>query len=113
MTDFAFRFYGVSPREWTYGYPVYSVTFAAEPAGRAGLEADFGAAMRASDSGVEVAMAWQWDGRSALITFDERVPDAKALFTDVRAALLAMHGVAPLEEVIFLNAECASDDPWE
>ncbi len=107
---FPFRFYGAHPADWEAAPPAYAVTFAARPDSHqaARLEHAFVQAIRLA--GITGGPLWVWDGATALVILDERVPDWGQFFDDIALVLRALHVHAAIAQVIFLHALLTGDD---
>jgi Flp pilus assembly protein TadD len=113
--SYPFRFYGVSPGAWAEGanmHHVYRVCFRDAPS--ADTKARIATAVAQPWKYIEDdGSTWLWSGRFAQLNLGERRSNARAFFEEVQAFMTAIHEVAPLEEVVALNAEWLSEEPWE
>ena len=120
-----FLFYGVAPLQWAEGANcghVYVLCFESAPPASARSKLEKAFVRAAGDSMDTQCGPWQWKGAWALMCVGEKRPfddddyfDYYEFFAEIGKALLAVHAVAALREVINLNAQTKSrsPSPWE
>jgi hypothetical protein len=130
---FPFFFYGRRPADWAEGANcghAYKIKFQSPPDEATRAQAHAAFAKSAEGTQVDTSCGpWKWEGEWALVILgeqhvhaddDEREEDEDsgtdwgAFFADVAHAFEAVHKVAPLAEVVSLNARATSKgDEWE
>jgi hypothetical protein len=120
---FPFLFYGHHPEEWAEGH-AYKVRFVTAPDEAARQAAIAALAKAAERTQIDLGpSSWKWDGAWASVAFyegpagDDEEWDGKTdygqLFRDISRAFESVHAVAPLAEVISMNARAYSGtDAW-
>ncbi|MBN9163843.1 MAG: hypothetical protein J0I07_22940 [Myxococcales bacterium] len=119
---FPFRFYGIRPADWAPGSNMgheYRLRFREAPdaATRETIAKAVAQPWELIDDGY--GCTWRWSGPFVQITLGERqVDEIDGFFIEVADMMKAIHAVAPLDEVVALNAQRLSsttpeDEAWE
>lgn len=103
-----FRFYGAEPSEWEGDVCSYEVRFRAAPSEpeRVAIARAFESALSRTDVDAR-SYPIRWVEDWALFTVENRSRDLHLdhglFFEDVRGAFLAVHGAAPIEEIVLIE----------
>lgn len=109
---YPFRFYGHRPRAWRAspgGEHFFRLRFEQPPAPEQRTELATTLAATRLDA---ARGPWLWAGPWALFAVGEE-DDPDLFFDDVEDLLLRLHDIAPLSEVVYVDAETPSDSEWE
>ncbi len=107
---FPFLFYGARAGDYSDGFS-YELRFqkTLDKKTRTALAVAFEAAL--AERGGTWDASWKWSGPWALVEFGDC--DPTPLLKDLEVVIEAVHGVAPLDQAIFIEAEATSaEDAW-